>query len=195
MTYTNFGVNYQDVFSKFDEDNTNHNDICFIILNGTDNNFQLSGWNKSGQYNHNSGTYNLTVQPRTNVGSTNVYQTSLTQLQFNAGTYGCDNINILTSSNSTLVMGLQCPATGKNSTRFLQQEPEYTDPKKEYNDLWTNGIQTDENGTYIGTQSNCRVYITIRKYSSPCHALMIITNQNDNNQINLSGYLNNQKNS
>lgn len=195
MAYTNFGVNYQDEFSKFDENNQKHNDICFIILNGTDNNFQLSGWNKSGEYNNNSGTYNLTVPPRINVGSTNVYQASLTELQFNAGTYGCDNINILTSSDSTLVMGLQCPGTGNNSTRFLQQSPQYTDPKKEYNDLKDNGTQTDENGTYIGTQSNCRVYLTIRSYSYPCHALMIITNQNDNNQMNLSGYLNNQKNS
>ncbi|KAG1493408.1 hypothetical protein G6F47_012646 [Rhizopus delemar] len=103
MSYTNYGVNYQDEFN---------------------NNFQLNGWNKSGEYDHNSGTYSVSIPPRRN--------------------YGCDNINILTSTNSTLVMGLQCPATGDNSTRFLQGTPKYTDPKSEYNDLKDNGIQTNE---------------------------------------------------
>lgn len=195
MSYTNYGVNYQDEFSKFDLNNQNHNDIYFIILNGTDNNFQLNGWNKSGEYDHNSGTYSVSIPPRSKVGSTNLYEASLTELYFNAGNYGCDNINILTSTNSTLVMGLQCPATGDNSTRFLQGTPKYTDPKSEYNDLKDNGIQTNEDSTYVGTQSNCRIYLTIRSYSYPCHALMIITNQNDDNSMNLSGYLNNQKNS
>jgi hypothetical protein len=194
MAYTNFGVNYQDIFSEFDNNDQNHNDLYFIILNGTDNNFLLNGWNKSGEYDHNSGQYSIIVPPRTQVGNTNVYNASITELPFNSGNYGCDNINIFTSPKSTLVMGLQCPATGSNSTRFLTQNPDSTNPEKEYNDLLKNGVQTNEDSTYKGSQSNCTVYLTIRNYSYPCHALMIITNEGDDNLINLSSYLNNQKN-
>lgn len=195
MAYTNFGLNFQDAFSQFDSGDQNHNDIYFIILNGTDNNFLLQGWNKSGKCNGKSGDYSIIVPPRTQIGNTNVYNASISSLTFNAGSYGCDNISILTSSNSTLVMGLQCPATGDNSTRFLTQTPTSTNPEDEYNDLWKNGIQTEEDNTYSGSQSNCTVYLTIRSYSYPCHALMIITNEGDNNLENLSTYLNNQQNS
>jgi len=203
-TYTNYGVNFQDAFSNYDSTSPGDTDCLFIILNGTGVDFTLSGWSKSGQYNHKDGSYTAIVPARTyltNNSDIPFYNARLTQLPFNSLGHGTDNINILTQLNqnptpaNSIIMGIQCSGSAR-TTRILTIPPKKIGtPEDMYGTLQSDGTQTAADQLLDQTVAGYRIRLITRDQRKPGHTLMLIspTDATTDLSFNVSTTLNNEK--